>query len=152
MVRSRGGGAEIKRTLIEALSLVRSARHRLRYWILRMKGGRVKDPRPVEDLIFLDYVLELIEVRLGTLLVTGAVTGDLLMVPIESIRRLSREMNIPPDIQYAIDSVNDALTSLHVAMIGAHNHYYVDEDRVSSMVEDVLREARIMARKRASST
>ena len=143
----------MRRNLIEALTLVRQAQQRVKYWVERLRSYHDKSPEAIEELFFLDYMLEAIATRLETLLVTNIASTDLLLVPIESIRRLLKETSPPPDLQYMINALNDILVNLHGSLMEDYGYsdYYFDEATISSNVKKIMEEARAMAKKRATS-
>ncbi len=133
-----------KAALLQALGQARAAKHRLNYWIRRIEaeGG---DPKLLETLYFIDYVLEAIIVRLNTLILVGSPVEPLAGLPVALAREVARHLEaVPPDVAAAISAASNILAESSLAEASL-----LDSEAVSSKAREILEEAARSAAEKA---
>jgi len=133
-----------KAALLQALAQARTAKYRLEYWIRRIEaeGG---DPKLLETLYFIDYVLEAIILRLNTLITLGGVNGALAGLPVALAREVTRHLEaVPPEVAASLSAITNILaeSSLSEAAL-------IEGEALDEKAREVLREAKHMAAEKA---
>ncbi len=130
--------------LIQALAQARTAKQRLDYWIRRIEseGG---DPKLLETLYFVDYMLEAIILRLNTLIMMDSISGALSGLPVVLAREVARHIEtLPPEIAASLSAMSNMLAESHLAEAGL-----IYPEEVNETARNVIREAARAAAEKA---
>lgn len=125
-----------KSALLQALAQARTAKYRLEYWIRRIEveGG---DPRLLETLYTIDYLLEAIILRLNTIITLGSPAPELAGLPVALAREASRRLEVvPPEVAASISALTNILAESYLAEASI-----IEGELVNEKAREVIMEA-----------
>ncbi|MCE4617956.1 MAG: hypothetical protein F7C82_00915 [Desulfurococcales archaeon] len=155
-MKKKIGRKDAMRMVLNTLSAVRRAQLEVRKAKIRAKSmSKLVSKEEYNNLLIvletIDVVLERVALRLQTILASGILTRDLILLPKAVIERTAElSSTIPPSLTQSLAEITDMLEVLAAIAPTPPDTpiYSLEAQPPSEEIEEVLREAREEARKR----